>query len=142
MLCIIFFCSSTFPPFGFYCLFNPVCFHSLATHCVVRAKLFHPPFARRLPPNTFNGKNPEIPTQGRPVEDIQDASRLSLMLHMVDTKERQDANMAESFWTTGIVAGDIFDKYLNPHYDEQSKKLLSNHNNFSKKPESFYDSYS
>ena len=42
--------------------------------------------------------------KGTPVEDIQDANRLSLLLNMFDTKERQEANLPESFWTTGIAA--------------------------------------
>lgn len=43
--------------------------------------------------------------KGTPVEDIQDSNRLAFLLNMFDTKERQDANKAESFWDTKIDAG-------------------------------------
>ena len=39
------------------------------------------------------------------VEDIQDSSRLAMLLTMFETKERQDANLAESYWGTTVLAG-------------------------------------
>jgi len=43
--------------------------------------------------------------KGTPVEDIQDSGRLAYLLSLFDTKERQDANKAESFYDTDLAAG-------------------------------------